>query len=603
MKKLLLSLSAIAALTVPAFADTYKLVTDVTELDEACDVIVVGEKSGTYYAIATTTNTNNRKVVEVTLNAGMIVNPEETVGIFNVKKDADNYTFYFSNYEGTKGYLAATSSSGNYLGVVADVSDDAKAAVKIADTGLASVVFQGENTRNIMRFNSTLFACYTTTSSGVAGTDVYFYKKDENAVVKTPATLSFPETAYSAAVGTEFAAPTLDKVTDGALTWTSSNTEVATVSADGTVTPVAAGVTTITVEAAETDEYYGTNASYTLVVYEGNSFTAEFAKYGYANEDKVLSTKIGLATVDFSNGTNTSNAPAYYNTGTGIRTYKDNLVTVSVPEGYIIKSVVFEASVWALAEAVAEDADALGTLSEEKVWTPAEGVETASISFAGTGTSRIQKITVEWEALKAPVTVPSLEATDKNGVFTFEAEEGVTYTYTLNGAAEQLEVKGNTISVADLASATLYAILLHADGVAAEAPVYAVTAPVPVLEASVNDGMRMLTCAAGEGVTVYYRVVNKIVAYAAEEWTVLPAAGAEVEEGSQIEVKASALTPEEAAVESDVVALDIPTGIVSIEAEGAVKVYDLSGRAVSGELQPGIYVVVEGGKSRKVVVR
>lgn len=591
MKKLLLSLSAIAALSTPALADTYKLVSSQSDFEPGAQYLVVcptknmamGAPSTSYY-----TNV----AVEIK-NDEIVTDANSTYEVVTIEDSGEKGYYYLHS---KNGYVTATA-------VKKMSATDATAAgsywsVSIADGGTATVASKTTSYGRIQyNASSPRFVNYATNQ-----TAIQLYKLDVNAVEKDDAGLSFSDTECTIEKGAAFTVPTLDKVTDGALTWTSSNEEVATVSADGTVTPVSSGVTKITVEAAETDKYNGGTASYILFVLDGNSFTAVFSDYGYGNQDKVLSTKIGLATVDFSAGTNTSYDPAYYTTGAGIRIYADNLVTVSVPEGYILKSVEFTpaSSYWNLAVATA-DAE-LGSLNGY-VWTPAEGVETASISFTGTGQSRIQKMTVEWEALKAPVTVPSLEATDKNGVFTFEAEEGVTYTYTLNGSEEQLEVKGNTISVAELAPATLFAILLHADGVAAEAPVYAVTAPVPVLAASVNDGMRMLTCAAGEGVTVYYRVVNKIVAYAAEEWTVLPAAGAEVEEGSQIEVKASALTPAEAAVESEVVSLDIPTGIVSIEAEGAVKVYDLSGRAVSGELQPGIYVVVEGGKSRKVVVR
>ena len=54
--------------------------------------------------------------------------------------------------------------------------------------------------------------------------------------------------------------------TDGAITYTSASTAVATVAADGTVTGVAAGTTTVTVAAAATDTYNAASATVSVTV-------------------------------------------------------------------------------------------------------------------------------------------------------------------------------------------------------------------------------------------------------------------------------------------------------------------------------------------------
>ena len=66
--------------------------------------------------------------------------------------------------------------------------------------------------------------------------------------------------------GEDFAGNTLTTLTDGARTFTSSNTAVATVDSEGKVTIVGKGVTTITVETAETATYLASRASYKLFV-------------------------------------------------------------------------------------------------------------------------------------------------------------------------------------------------------------------------------------------------------------------------------------------------------------------------------------------------
>lgn len=87
---------------------------------------------------------------------------------------------------------------------------------------------------------------------------------------KAAANLSFPESHYTAKLGEAFTAPTLTKDTDAAVTYSSSDPEVATVDATGAVTLVAAGSTVITAEAAENDNFYGGKASYTLEVVDPN---------------------------------------------------------------------------------------------------------------------------------------------------------------------------------------------------------------------------------------------------------------------------------------------------------------------------------------------
>ena len=84
---------------------------------------------------------------------------------------------------------------------------------------------------------------------------------------KTPAGLSWGTSARTVTIGaTDNQFPELQNAHNLAVTYSSSETGVATIAADGTITLVAAGTTVITAESAETDEYEAGKAEYTLTV-------------------------------------------------------------------------------------------------------------------------------------------------------------------------------------------------------------------------------------------------------------------------------------------------------------------------------------------------
>lgn len=112
--------------------------------------------------------------------------------------------------------------------------------------------------------------------------------------------------------GEDFAGNTLTTLTDGARTFTSSNTAVATVDSEGQVTIVGKGVTTITVETAETATYLVSRASYKLFVIEGKGtlaepYTVADVQY-YINKD--LTEKVWVKGTIFGSRNNNVNYPA-----------------------------------------------------------------------------------------------------------------------------------------------------------------------------------------------------------------------------------------------------------------------------------------------------
>lgn len=112
--------------------------------------------------------------------------------------------------------------------------------------------------------------------------------------------------------GEDFAGNNLTTLTDGARTFTSSNTAVATVDSEGQVTIVGKGVTTITVETAETATYLASRASYKLFVIEGKGTLAEpytVADVQYYINQK-LTEKVWVKGTIFGSRNNNVNYPA-----------------------------------------------------------------------------------------------------------------------------------------------------------------------------------------------------------------------------------------------------------------------------------------------------
>ena len=112
--------------------------------------------------------------------------------------------------------------------------------------------------------------------------------------------------------GEDFAGNNLTTLTDGARTFTSSNTAVATVDSEGQVTIVGKGVTTITVETAETASYLASRASYKLFVIEGKGtlaepYTVADVQY-YINQN--LTEKVWVKGTIFGSRNNNVNYPA-----------------------------------------------------------------------------------------------------------------------------------------------------------------------------------------------------------------------------------------------------------------------------------------------------
>ena len=143
-----------------AYTETvYNLVTDASSLKHGDQVVIVASEYD--YALGATQYNNNRAAVTIT-KSDDTVTINSNVQILTLQEDTTAGTFALDT---GSGYLYAASSSGNQLKTKAALDNNGSWKISITN-GIASIVAQGTNTRNVMQYNpntsnnNPLFACY-----------------------------------------------------------------------------------------------------------------------------------------------------------------------------------------------------------------------------------------------------------------------------------------------------------------------------------------------------------------------------------------------------------------------------------------------------------
>lgn len=158
----------------PGELTTYNLLTDIAELNAGDKIIIAAADSD--FALSTTQNNNNRGQAAIT-KSGNTVSFNNDVQILTVEPGTTAGTFAFNT---GSGYLYAASSSNNYLRTETTLSDNSSWKIEISGGPdySASIIAQGANTRNWLRYNdaSSMFSCY---SSGQADVAIYYLDGEE----------------------------------------------------------------------------------------------------------------------------------------------------------------------------------------------------------------------------------------------------------------------------------------------------------------------------------------------------------------------------------------------------------------------------------------
>ena len=213
----------------------------------------------------------------------------------------------------------ATSAEG-FDGQIQYASSDATVATIDQTTGAVTILGRGE---------TTITASSEATDAFEAGTASYKLTVDN-----MDPQFSFGSTEYTTVIGDVFEAPSLTFVEgfQETVSYSSSNTDVATVDNNGAVTIVGAGNTTISATSVGTDTYKAGHASYTLTVEKKDAALAFSEASATATIGETF-TAPTLTTADDFNGTvnytsSNENVATVDNTG-AVTLLANGLVTIT----------------------------------------------------------------------------------------------------------------------------------------------------------------------------------------------------------------------------------------------------------------------------------
>ena len=158
-------------------------------------------------------------------------------------------------------------------------------------------------------------------------------------------------------------------------------------------------VITVTAIAANSSTHRNSN-TWTSSELEISSITFEeidLTAKGYANQEDVTTVSGSVAKLVFAKGSG-SNAPKYYTSGTSVRTYAKNTLTVSVSTGKKISKIEFTLG-GTKSATVTVDSGTLGDISgSSRTWT-AGATKPDSVVFTNGSSNQMhyQKVKVYYE--------------------------------------------------------------------------------------------------------------------------------------------------------------------------------------------------------------
>lgn len=228
---------------------------DITAITSS-DVFVIVGNNGDDYAMTNDKGTDSAPVASAISVSGnkLTSNPVDNIQ-WNLSSSDDGYTFYPNGT--TEKWLYCTNSNNGVR-----VGTNNNSAFTIAEGYLKNAA----TNRFVGIYNSTDWRCYTSLNNNIAGQSVSFFVKTAAGDVKDTPTLTFTEPTTTVNVGETVTNIATIEPTNLTVTYSSSNEDVATVNAEGTVTGVAAGIATITASFAGNDTYEAVSASYEITV-------------------------------------------------------------------------------------------------------------------------------------------------------------------------------------------------------------------------------------------------------------------------------------------------------------------------------------------------
>lgn len=430
------------------------------------DALAVGDKvviaaAESNVAMSTTQNKNNRDEIAIAKSSDFLT-ANANVQVFEVVAGSKSNTFALKclNGDEIRNFITSASSDNNYLHSTNSIDDNASWTINIESNGVAGVVSQGSYTRNTIRYNSgsSMFSCYSTGQA-----DIVFYRAG-----LPSANLSFPEASCTVNLGDPFTAPTLTNPYSVSVTYSSSNSNIASVDAStGAVTIKAAGQATITAYFDGNDTYNEGSASYTISVIDPDlhdlTWDLTTASYSSASPEQVTWQNANVTMVadkaDASTAANNYLPTAQKST----RFYTNSSLTFTPAAGVTITKIEYTATTANYATALSSSAwtNATASVSNTVVTiVPANGNDPIIATIGGTtGASAIKVYYTGGSTVVVTEYTITIASNIVNGTVTAsatKATQGTEITLTATPANNyQLEAfavidaNNNVVNVAD----------------------------------------------------------------------------------------------------------------------------------------------------------
>ena len=301
---LLLSLLPLYVQAQTTEAKEYSIIDDIADLSDGDHIIIVSQKYqkamiGSVY----TNNINDERLksTEVILNDNKtIAKTYSKSAIFTLVKT--NGKFNFRSSEGKYVTNVATGKDNKNINLSDKISETTEAEISFQNSK-ADIFFE-KDTPKYLYFNGSNNFGMSDTPSTSDWYKVYIYKLSSEIKIKTKTRISFGEEAkdtYNITYGTtDFVSPKANIyadntiMSDAEISYTSSNTTIATVDNDGNVTinnNNQYGETTITASYLGDDNHYACDASYTIKVTEKKKTTTELS-FGEGIDHQTIIVKV-----------------------------------------------------------------------------------------------------------------------------------------------------------------------------------------------------------------------------------------------------------------------------------------------------------------------
>lgn len=286
---LLLSLLPLCVQAQTTESKEYTIVNNVDDLSDGDHIIIVSK----FQSKAMTDTVNISSIKNQRLKSTYItLSNDQTIAYTNV--ESADFTLVKTN-----GKFNIRSNNGKYVTNLADKKDNKAVNLsdEISETTEAEISFDNDKANILYAKPSSKYLCYlrvpqmfamNESSSSEESYKVYIYKLYSK--IKTKTSISFGEEAkdtYNITYGTtDFVFPKANvyaddtTMSDAKISYTSSNTTIATVDNDGNVTinnNNQYGETTITADYLGDDNHYACSASYTIKVTEKKKTTTELS--------------------------------------------------------------------------------------------------------------------------------------------------------------------------------------------------------------------------------------------------------------------------------------------------------------------------------------